>query len=100
MRISDWSSDVCSSDLLDLLRNDVVRAHRDLLARQPRQHPAQPGLAVGALVAAEELARRRLDRVDEIETAADQRADDPGKNHADPFPRDMALPGPVSESPP
>src|SRR3546814_5401262 len=26
MRISDWSSDVSSSDLLDLLRNDVDRA--------------------------------------------------------------------------
>src|SRR3546814_761300 len=100
MRISDWSSDVCSSDLLDLLRNDVVRAHRDLLARQPRQHPAQPGLAVGALVAAEELDRRRLVRVDEIETAEDQRADDPGKNHDDPFPRDLDLRGPGADAPP
>ena len=27
---------------LDLVRNDVVRAHRDLLARQPGQDPAQP----------------------------------------------------------
>src|SRR3546814_8796094 len=96
MRISDWSSDVCSSALndeflvivdveqglrgvghppdhlrrhldrvaaqvvdLDLYRNDVVRAYRDLPARQPGQHPAQPALAVGALVTAEKLNRDR-----------------------------------------
>src|SRR3546814_4584109 len=35
MRISDWSSDVCSSDLLDHLANRGVRAHRERLADHP-----------------------------------------------------------------
>src|SRR3546814_7544732 len=40
MRISDWSSDVCSSDLADLLAED--RAHRDLEAVPAAGH-AQAG---------------------------------------------------------
>src|SRR3546814_9666316 len=32
MRISDWSSDVCSSDLIDRLRLNAPLAVRDLLA--------------------------------------------------------------------
>src|SRR3546814_7078328 len=35
MRISDWSSDVCSSDLIGLFRSDRVgSAHRDFHARR------------------------------------------------------------------
>src|SRR3546814_15820876 len=32
MRISDWSSDVCSSDLIGLLRPGVVDEHDDIAA--------------------------------------------------------------------
>src|SRR3546814_15696551 len=32
MRISDWSSDVCSSDLLGFLEGDVLARHRIVLA--------------------------------------------------------------------
>src|SRR3546814_11994474 len=35
MRISDWSSDVCSSDLMQLL--DVVLGERDVLPRREHQ---------------------------------------------------------------
>src|SRR3546814_4316387 len=46
MRISDWSSDVCSSDLVD---DDVERAadlRRELLGRNPRRQFHQPGVAL------------------------------------------------------
>src|SRR3546814_15368722 len=36
MRISDWSSDVCSSDLADIIRNDgVVSFKKNTLVRVP-----------------------------------------------------------------
>src|SRR3546814_8531165 len=35
MRISDWSSDVCSSDLAEDLARQVPAAHHDALARRP-----------------------------------------------------------------
>src|SRR3546814_17878820 len=78
MRISDWSSDVCSSDLLEeaaaqrrvhaLVRQRapavadvVVVPHRQ--RRHPRHHPGHLRLAVELEVAAEQLApHRRLDR--------------------------------------
>src|SRR3546814_8148849 len=47
MRISDWSSDVCSSDLLVAARHAVTRLHRQLdLARCADRHldrPRNPG---------------------------------------------------------
>src|SRR3546814_12317529 len=36
MRISDWSSDVCSSDLVDLEQIDIRRVHAGLLQRLER----------------------------------------------------------------
>src|SRR3546814_7642018 len=42
MRISDWSSDVCSSDLLD--RRDLI-SHLTQRRDQPFQMGAVPGLA-------------------------------------------------------
>src|SRR3546814_10878740 len=46
MRISDWSSDVCSSDLLDLPRLSGLDATRQL-----RGDPATAGLKIIALTA-------------------------------------------------
>src|SRR3546814_6639488 len=55
MRISDWSSDVCSSDLgaaalrIDHVDDDVERAadlRRELLGRNPRRQFHQPGVAL------------------------------------------------------
>src|SRR3546814_1701299 len=43
MRISDWSSDVCSSDLLQPAR----RAPRDLRHRAPAHHPARAQAVAG-----------------------------------------------------
>ena len=57
---------------LDLVGNDIVRAHRDLLAGQPWQHPAQPFFAVGALIRAEQLNRRSFVGVDQVKAAEDQ----------------------------
>ncbi len=71
---------------LDLFGNDVVRAHGDLLARQPGQHPAQPFFAVGAPIGAEQLDRRGFVRIDEIETAENERADDARNDDDHPFP--------------
>src|SRR3546814_2859903 len=39
MRISDWSSDVCSSDLAELGRDEIRYLRRDQLARS--EHPAR-----------------------------------------------------------
>src|SRR3546814_5642033 len=53
MRISDWSSDVCSSDLLDLLNNMASSAHflyipLNILPRVLRNHrPDIDGEPVG-----------------------------------------------------
>src|SRR3546814_3388411 len=44
MRISDWSSDVCSSDLQPVLRRLAVLAHHDdrrLDRREHRQHQVE-----------------------------------------------------------
>src|SRR3546814_13246616 len=81
MRISDWSSDVCSSDLDDLLdagrleRREVVEGHgevagdaveirrQQLVAEVPRRMLGRPGHAV-ALVSAHDEARVLLAHVD------------------------------------
>src|SRR3546814_4356582 len=57
MRISDWSSDVCSSDLLpgDVLRRHVA-GHEDHL----RQRPLARGPVAHALVAAHETLEREF----------------------------------------
>src|SRR3546814_14275490 len=54
MRISDWSSDVCSSDLLDEARAELLQCRREALAGTPRT----PGLAEG-------MERRQLRDADE-----------------------------------
>src|SRR3546814_17672527 len=66
MRISDWSSDVCSSDLLAQLRDALggARLLRERLARRPDLPPLLarllPGLdGPGALV--DELARAPIE---------------------------------------
>src|SRR3546814_3816176 len=41
MRISDWSSDVCSSDLLAVARNDVAAERRLGLPERARQPAGQ-----------------------------------------------------------
>src|SRR3546814_6093019 len=57
MRMSDWSSDVCSSDLMDLVLGVGVGERRgDPVGRRP----LQGGLAVGA------LALHAVDRVDQV----------------------------------
>src|SRR3546814_2881451 len=40
MRISDWSSDVCSSDLADALGSQRLRRARDALVERPVGQPA------------------------------------------------------------
>src|SRR3546814_18185540 len=40
MRISDWSSDVCSSDLFGHIARDEHREHRQHLLEQPGVEPA------------------------------------------------------------
>src|SRR3546814_13627010 len=53
MRISDWSSDVCSSDLRALLR-DLRHRHADFrhkATEQRRRHPQTPGQRIADLVA-------------------------------------------------
>src|SRR3546814_8553897 len=49
MRISDWSSDVCSSDLLpkQMLVNLIAR--HQIVARQRRQQPRQHGACHGGI---------------------------------------------------
>src|SRR3546814_7849170 len=39
MRISDWSSDVCSSDLANCFAAGLVDHHDDVLLHLPAQHP-------------------------------------------------------------
>src|SRR3546814_17572610 len=45
MRISDWSSDVCSSDLLDLARRSL-RRDRTRFVTEARRHQGVPLLAM------------------------------------------------------
>src|SRR3546814_4879739 len=53
MRISDWSSDVCSSDLIASASFEVVREHH-------KSAPSRDGGSVGPLgVLRAEIARRR-----------------------------------------
>src|SRR3546814_15240367 len=59
MRISDWSSDVCSSDLLALLRGPTARA-AVAPAREVSTQVAVLGGGVGGLTVAQELAERGL----------------------------------------
>src|SRR3546814_18701664 len=46
MRISDWSSDVCSSDLEDILEEIVGEFTTDLAATSPAIHPQEDGTYV------------------------------------------------------
>src|SRR3546814_18982272 len=46
MRISDWSSDVCSSDLEDILEEIVGEFTTDLAATSPDIHPQEDGTYV------------------------------------------------------
>src|SRR3546814_4271687 len=45
MRISDWSSDVCSSDLVELFRSEALRVKivRDRAVRRVAQQHYEPG---------------------------------------------------------
>src|SRR3546814_8713292 len=69
MRISDWSSDVCSSDLLPahpaalraLGAGDPAGARHRRLRHRP---PAEPGAARGLQPAPPGLSRRPLNRLD------------------------------------
>src|SRR3546814_6948483 len=45
MRISDWSSDVCSSDLMVACNGDLMHSYRDLLGGHPRGAKVAKGLA-------------------------------------------------------
>src|SRR3546814_1856863 len=56
MRISDWSSDVCSSDLAGLAEGDVFAGHVLQLDRHVLEHVTQPG-ALAFAHAADEAAR-------------------------------------------
>src|SRR3546814_2283421 len=64
MRISDWSSDVCSSDLLRLGLDQRQRRQHDLLARA-RDFLRERDLVGGAQFAA--LAAHRLAQVDDVD---------------------------------
>src|SRR3546814_5654663 len=65
MRISDWSSDVCSSDLLEhhFGKPDAVRVGRFCAPRRdpPRQHPRRP------FVPAEQAAREIINDSDSLD---------------------------------
>src|SRR3546814_1465637 len=47
MRISDWSSDVCSSDLLDTPRHGCLNVHASLLPRWRGAAPIQRAILAG-----------------------------------------------------
>src|SRR3546814_8596874 len=66
MRISDWSSDVCSSDLVYLYRSDLAR-------RAPRWLAALQGLSgrIDAQTMQRLNARVKLDRETGAQVAAD-----------------------------
>src|SRR3546814_19581979 len=85
MRISDWSSDVCSSDLIDLLGQVLLDplAHHGALLAGNRQHvlldltgnflaEGDIGLAIAGPVGVEGLAQPVLDAVD-AERSAERR---------------------------
>jgi hypothetical protein len=57
---------------LDLLRDQVVRAHRDLGLAHPGPHPAQALGAAGATVGAEQRDHGRLVRLQHVEATPDQ----------------------------
>src|SRR3546814_2918592 len=59
MRISDWSSDVCSSDLADLVRA-VVQDFRDIVSRTQQDACT----LLEALAQMREETEQRLDAVD------------------------------------
>src|SRR3546814_18003985 len=63
MRISDWSSDVCSSDLLDGAAPDALRAAAALgcVEAEPVGGHLRPGLAVELHPRVEPLHRLRID---------------------------------------
>src|SRR3546814_12210966 len=62
MRISDWSSDVCSSDLADLHRLALLRrAHAGLLAQHLGRTDARAGAAEDVLL--QDVLRRAADVV-------------------------------------
>src|SRR3546814_9034569 len=77
MRISDWSSDVCSSDLVD----DRLLQHLGHVAFDdaPRQALGQRGLAHAGLADVERVvlapAAQHLDGALDLRAAADQRVD-------------------------
>src|SRR3546814_2570378 len=87
MRISDWSSDVCSSDLLELGRGEAARVGDDLdidfvgqiFAR--RQRGAAPTRLIGATDTQPIDPGRRAQRAERVEpaTAAAQRIERGGK---------------------
>src|SRR3546814_13802262 len=64
MRISDWSSDVCSSDLQPVLRRLAVLAHHDdrrLDRREHRQHQVEEDGGIGVEGQPQMLERLRID---------------------------------------
>src|SRR3546814_1776924 len=67
MRISDWSSDVCSSDLRELLlaQRDSLRERLDRVrqdARQHKDHAHQLAVRLGSLKAQYDSTRQALER--------------------------------------
>src|SRR3546814_12355062 len=72
MRISDWSSDVCSSDLVEVLDGALPERPLDLVARLVGEDHRQGDLALAEVVS-DGLAQRRLlggvveDVVDQLE---------------------------------
>src|SRR3546814_18881039 len=77
MRISDWSSDVCSSDLADRAHDGKVgvetasKQRLDLLGRAGREHRPEPRVAAGA----QPLARWQEDERDERHLVRDAALD-------------------------
>src|SRR3546814_9257625 len=82
MRISDWSSDVCSSDLSQPCRHLPWRGARDLLGRDDRRGLAR--LRVRRRAHADDHPQRRLFRAGSAWRACRSagRADEPDAHHA------------------
>src|SRR3546814_2073487 len=65
MRISDWSSDVCSSDLGRAIATEFVALVEQLLRPEPTQGARQPRMrprAIGGAEAVFAVARRKIGR--------------------------------------
>src|SRR3546814_5692816 len=76
MRISDWSSDVCSSDLVVDLLVPEVALHADAGRLQPVDHLKRIGIGVGHDGRHHRLHRREPERQPACEML-DQYADEP-----------------------